>query len=123
MEDSLTAVEVDTPPPRRRYSVEFKRQVVQESFAPGASIARVAMAHGINANLLHTWRWQYRRDIASGVAGEAALVPVRLSPCASSPNASAGQGRIEVIFESARVVVDGNADGATLRHIFDLLRS
>ena len=46
---------------RRRYSLEFKRRVVQESMASGASIAGVAMAHGLNANQLHNWRWQYRR--------------------------------------------------------------
>src|SRR3546814_7681757 len=46
---------------RRRYTVDFKRQVVQESMASGASIAGVAMAHGLNANQLHNWRWQFRR--------------------------------------------------------------
>ena len=42
---------------RRRYPVEYKRQVVQESLRPSTSIANVAMAHGINANMLHNWRW------------------------------------------------------------------
>ena len=48
--------------PRRRYSVEFKRALVEESFLPGASAAKIALQHRLNANILHTWRWQYRTD-------------------------------------------------------------
>ena len=49
--------------PRRRYSNEYKRQVVEASFQANTSIAAVAQAHQINANLLHTWRWQYRKGV------------------------------------------------------------
>ena len=41
---------------RRKYSAELKAQVVNECEAPGASVARVAMACGINANVVHSWR-------------------------------------------------------------------
>jgi len=41
---------------RRRYEAELKAQVVAECDAPGASVAKVAMAHGINANIVHGWR-------------------------------------------------------------------
>jgi len=41
---------------RRRHSAEFKAQVLAECAQPGASIAAVAMAHGINDNLVHKWR-------------------------------------------------------------------
>ena len=41
---------------RRKYSAELKAQVVNECEAPGASVARVAMARGINANIVHSWR-------------------------------------------------------------------
>lgn len=40
---------------RRRHSDEFKSQVVAASRQPGISMAAVAMAHGINANLLRRW--------------------------------------------------------------------
>jgi transposase len=46
---------------RRRYSAELKAQVMAECEAPGASVARVAMAHGINANVVHRWR-QWARE-------------------------------------------------------------
>ena len=41
---------------RRRYSQEMKAQVLAECEAPSASVAKVAMSHGINANVVHGWR-------------------------------------------------------------------
>lgn len=40
---------------RRRHSDEFKAQAVAACRQPGVSMAAVAMAHGINANLLRRW--------------------------------------------------------------------
>lgn len=44
-----------TVPKRRLYSPELKRQVVAEAKLPGASVAGVGLAHGINANIVHRW--------------------------------------------------------------------
>jgi transposase len=41
---------------RRRYSKELKAEVMAECYAPGASVAKVAMSRGINANVVHRWR-------------------------------------------------------------------
>ena len=41
---------------RRRYDAALKAQIVAESVQPGASVANVAMAHGINANIVHATR-------------------------------------------------------------------
>lgn len=38
---------------RRSYSAAFKAQVLAECQHPGASVAAIAHAHGINANLVH----------------------------------------------------------------------
>jgi transposase len=46
----------DNSQTRRRYSTEFKRQVMAECAKPGASVASVALSHGINANVVHKWR-------------------------------------------------------------------
>jgi transposase len=40
---------------RRRHSAEFKAKVVEECRRPGVSMAAVALAHGLNANLLRRW--------------------------------------------------------------------
>lgn len=45
-------------PMRRRHGQELKQQVLAECAAPGNSVAQVAMAHGLNANLVHKWRRQ-----------------------------------------------------------------
>jgi len=77
---------------RRRLerSPELKTMVLAECERPGASVAKVAMAHGVNANLVHGWRRLERerreaasaaldqvRDEAAGPVGEAVgFVPV-----------------------------------------------
>lgn len=43
----------------RRFTPQFKAEVLAECAKPDASIAVVDMAHGLNANLVHKWRWMY----------------------------------------------------------------
>lgn len=40
---------------RRVHGAEFKAQVLAECQQPGASVAAIALAHGLNANLLRKW--------------------------------------------------------------------
>lgn len=40
---------------RRLHSAEFKAKVVEACTRPGVSMAAVALAHGLNANLLRRW--------------------------------------------------------------------
>lgn len=121
--------------PRRRYPLEYKRQVVQESLSPGASIAGVALAHGINANMLHNWRWQYRRGDFGALSSLPTFVSVHMAPDGASstmkPNlpvknvdgkGDARPSEIELVFNAARVVIRGAADPATLRCVIDALR-
>ena len=45
---------------KRRYrGLEEKRRIVEETLAEGASVALVARAHGVNANLVFNWRKLY----------------------------------------------------------------
>lgn len=43
------------PVPRRRHSAELKTKVLAACNEPGASIAAVALSHGLNANLVRKW--------------------------------------------------------------------
>jgi transposase len=43
-------------PGRRRWTAEEKRQIVEETRAPGSSVSLVARRHDINANLLFKWK-------------------------------------------------------------------
>jgi transposase len=47
---------------RRRYSEDLKAEVMAECDAPGASVAKMAMSRGINANVVHRWRQLARED-------------------------------------------------------------
>lgn len=64
---------------RRRYGAEQKAQILAECGAPGASVAKVAMSHGINANIVHGWRKQARE---AGAVTVAQFVPVAVAPVA-----------------------------------------
>ena len=45
---------------RQRRSIAEKRRIVEQAMQPGASIARIAREHGVNANMVHYWRKLYR---------------------------------------------------------------
>ena len=67
-------------PRRREYSVEFKTSVLEQSRRPGASLAGVALAHGINPNMVHRWIREERQrlELAELQRGTAAFLPVQL---------------------------------------------
>jgi transposase len=66
---------------RRRFDPQAKRELVQACLQPGVSVARIALDHGLNANLLRKWinRYDVARDDAVEVA--AAFVPVMPVGC------------------------------------------
>jgi transposase len=68
--------------PRQRYGAELKAQILSECEQPGASVARVAMSHGVNANVVHKWRRLAHADAATGTVP--AFIPVAL-PAPASP--------------------------------------
>lgn len=53
--DTIPASLLNPGRTRRRYTNEFKADLVAQCRGLGVSMARVAMAHGINANLLRRW--------------------------------------------------------------------
>ena len=62
---------------RSSYPKPFKAQVVQECLQPGASVSRVAIRHGINANVIRKWLPLYRDQLPAALP---AVVPVRAAP-------------------------------------------
>ena len=51
--------------PRRTFTAEFKHQLIQQCQQPDTSVAKVAMQHQVNANLLHKWIRQSRSMVPS----------------------------------------------------------
>ena len=74
------------PVPRRRHSAELKAQVVAACNEPGASIAAVALSHGLNANLVRKWlvgRGLKRTGIQAPLAAVASTTATVPSPAAA----------------------------------------
>jgi transposase len=100
------ASETRTTPSRTRrfYSPELKLQVVGACAQPGASIAGVAMQHGINANIVHRWLREHCQGTL--INRPQTFVPVTLS-AATEPAAAqcTGDIRIEVKRANTSIVV------------------
>lgn len=89
------------PASRRRHSAELKAKVLAACDEPGASVAAVAHAHDLNANLVHKWR-QARgtRRLASSAnvtASELIAMSVPAAPpAAATPAAPSATGMVEL---------------------------
>lgn len=69
---------------RCQYDKDAKRELIEACLQPGVSVARMALRHEVNANLLRTWIGKYQRhrsamegcQTAVAVAASTAFVPV-----------------------------------------------
>ncbi len=108
---------------RRVYEHQAKLAVVREAMAPGVSLAKVALRHGINANLLRKWVVKHGAT-ATRVATTPALLPVVVAPStkASTPKPTARE-RTPIEIELPRGVVRfyGAIDRAVLRELIEAL--
>lgn len=122
-EISLTAE--PAPTRRTRYSLEFKQRIVEASFAPGASIARLAREHGLNANQLFNWRYQYRKGQLGPVCLSPPLLPVEVidpiaAPATSSPPPQTASS-LELTLAKGCLSIHGRPDPETLRLVLQVL--
>jgi transposase len=107
---------------RRRRSAAEKRLIVEQTLQPGASVARVARAHGLNANVVFHWRREYR----DGKLAAAGLLPVVVTGDVLSEHQpiSGSTSSIRIDLQGGAVVsVEGNADFALIRAIIESLRA
>jgi len=69
--------------PRRRFSREFKREVVELLNEQAATVAEVARTYDLHPNQLFRWRAEYGRGaygpVEVSLASKAVLVPVELA--------------------------------------------
>jgi len=94
---------VKREPQRRRRSLEEKRGIVEETLEPDASVARVARAHGVNANQVFHWRRQYRQ----GLLGEGNAETVKLLPVHVT-GTTAGKTKRQVRRHAVQTTCDGS---------------
>src|ERR1700739_4299838 len=111
---------------RRWGSVSEKREIVQLTLKPGASVAEVARAHGVNANQVFKWRRAFERGELSEPS--VALIPVtvtsREDECRPTEEAARPvQGTIHIEFPGRAVIsVESGADSSLVRSILESLR-
>ena len=82
-----TSVVVESPGRRthRRHSAEFKAQVIQACRQPGVSSAAVALANGLNANMLRRWMREAACVDPMPVIGQGALALSAAAAASSLP--------------------------------------
>ena len=113
--------------PRRRRSVEERRRIVEETLEPGASVARVARRHGVNANQVFGWRKLYesgRLGTPCGVALKLLPVSVAEEPANEMPitTSSSSSGVIHIELPGrALVSVEGTVDATVIRAVLKSL--
>jgi transposase len=82
-----SGIELPSRRTRRRHAPEFREQVVQACRQPGVSIASVALANGLNANMVRKWLVDAEaRPAMAPAAGLGEPAPVGDKP---APSASA----------------------------------
>ena len=107
----------------RQHPLEFKRALVALSLEPGASVARIARVHGVNANQVFSWRRLYqqgRLGVPTSLRDDG-LLPVVLAPTAPAPsNTSSGaDGTIVLELSEVRVRIEGQHNAAILAQVLD----
>jgi transposase len=129
MDTMVVSVAGDGGPVRRRRIVrseQEKRRILAEASEPGVSVAAVARRHGLNANLLFTWRRQFA-GTAEGREALPRLVPASVVDANQDgpPETDRRQtlaGVIEIDLGDGRVVrFDQNVSAAALRRVLDVL--
>ena len=115
---------------RRFRSVAEKQQIVNLTLEPGASVALVARAHGLNANQVFKWRRALERGEL--IESYSALLPVTVSTPTErpgevveqqceTPGSSAGAIHIELPGR-ALISIESGADGSLVRAVLESLQ-
>lgn len=120
---------------RRTYTPDYKADVVRQCLKPGVSVAGVALAHGINANLVRRWIVRQQRVLLDPAPKpQAVMLPVTIDAERAPVAARAGHqvdaamkqrrpgaATIEIDLYGARIYLRGGVDVQALRRVLDVL--
>ena len=130
VDSSQAAVQVSGKESRKRCfrSVEEKRRIVEETLRPGASVAQVALRHGVNSHQVFGWRKLYREGRLGERLGESAkLLPVHVEEGEETTvtrNTRRGRsvsGLIHLEFPKGHLRIAGRVDVEALRVVLEQL--
>jgi transposase-like protein len=92
--------------------VEEKRQIVEKTLVKGASVARVAREHGVNANQVFSWRLLYKKGRLGG--RPAKLLPAAVEDTAGAKPADKRRWSLEA---KQQIVAASLTPGACVKEI------
>ena len=114
---------------RRHRSKLERRQIVEETLVPGASVAVVARTHGVNANQVFLWRKLYREGQLDVPGWETQFFPARIIETKAVEQRRVKRkpdnqycGVIDIEIGCVRVRISGSADPARVRAALEQLR-
>jgi transposase len=112
----------------QRHALSFKQRLVALTLVPGASVARLAREHGVNANQVFTWRKLSREGrLGSEQSTAVRLLPVDVAPptvAAGTPprvDPPPGSGRLRLECTRAQLIIEGNPDAQVLQVVLEHL--
>ena len=111
---------------RRRWSLQDKLRIVEETLQPGVTVSEVARRHGLAPSVVFTWR-RLAREGRLGDTGPA-FVPVEITPvpvqAAPMVSSSRRTGLIEIVLgRGRRIRVDREVDPEALRRVLQVVES
>ena len=112
--------------PRRYRSIEERRSIVEKALVPGASVAEIARAHGVNANLVFHWRKLYRAGLLAETDA-VRLLPVRVEAKGKNKKRRAANtaaeenGTVEVSLANSQVRIAGRVNEEVVRAVLECL--
>jgi transposase len=117
----VSRLEVIETGARRRWTLEEKLRIIEESYRGPRLVSSTARRHGLSVNQLFVWRRLYREG-KLGEEGPGFVPAVVSADGAMACNPQAGRGRIEIILsEPRRLIVDGEVDGDALARLVSAL--
>ena len=114
----------------QRHTLSFKRELVALTLVPGASVARLAREHGVNANQVFTWRKLYREGrLGAGQSSAVRLLPVDIAlttvaegtPPRVDRRGPSGSGGVRIECARGHLIIEGRPDPQVLRVVLEHL--
>jgi len=110
---------------KRRRTIRERREIVEETLLPGASVSRVARRHDVNANQVFYWRKLYREG-QLGNSADTQLVPVKVANDRSVETAKDDDflprsGTLEIKLSKGTLRIFGTVDVVALRAVIECL--
>ena len=109
---------------QRRRTIKERRDIVEETLVPGASVARVARRNDVNANQVFYWRKLYREG-RLGISIATPLLPVRVKTerpmKTKDDSAMLSSGTMEIKLLRGTLRIAGSVDVTALRAVLECL--